>query len=84
MGNHNLSTDVGEDKSKSTNGDLTNPETIDRKLNNVELEEEVKSYTMEEEWAIVGKTCDHCLFITFLVTFIIATIAIYVDAKYVH
>ena len=32
------------------------------------------SYTLEEEWAIVGRTADYCLFVLFIVVFIIGTI----------
>ena len=33
-----------------------------------------ESYTLEEEWAIVGKTADNCLFVLFMAVFLIGTI----------
>ena len=35
-------------------------------------------YTLEEEWAIVGRTADNCLFVLFMIAFLIGTICCFV------
>ena len=37
-----------------------------------------ESYTLEEEWAIVGRTADNCLFVLFMIAFLIGTICCFV------
>ena len=52
--------------------------------NNIKKDEDFFEYTKEEEWRIVGRTMDHCLFAFFFAAFIIGTICCFVKAKYIH
>ena len=68
------------------NGTLSSPKVMEERSNDNEKEgnQGNQEYTMEEEWAIVGKTCDHCLFAIFMVVFIIGTISCFANVKYTH
>ena len=47
-------------------------------------EDDENAYTVEEEWAIVGRTVDHCFFVFFTVAFILGTIFCFLRTRYIH
>ena len=50
----------------------------------IENNDKCCDYTLEEEWEIVGRTIDHCLFFSFSLVFVVGTICCFADCEYVH
>lgn len=65
------------------NGDVFTDEKL-LKPHEEEFDLEEDLYTLEEEWMIVGRTADHCLFVVFLVVFVVGTVGCFAGAKYIH